>query len=157
MEQIKVKFNENNKVLEVIFLVDSFVPDKQQIVGRVSIEILSASHNWLSFLMPMKSCKLFTTSDESVLILGNLYVKDIHRNNGIGKKIMEFIFTDRVLNKFFPNIKTIILEANPDESSQDHLPLQPLINFYKKFGFNKIANKYYENPNKHINLMIKYL
>jgi GNAT superfamily N-acetyltransferase len=78
-------------------------------------------------------------SDDYIYI-EQIYVDKLYRNKGIANKLMEnfLIFCNKKLNHF----DTIILNAYPLELS---IPLDLLMEFYKKFGFYPIGELHFGN------------
>lgn len=65
------------------------------------------------------------------LFISDLYIKQEHRGQGIGSKIMSSV------TQFADNLKLPIVLI--PESDDDNVSNKDLINFYKKFGF--VINK----------------
>jgi len=67
--------------------------------------------------------------DDYYIVIDDVFSKN--RGSGVGTELMNKAIS--IIKKKYPNIKVIMLDANPNR--QPKVPLDKLVEFYRKFGF----------------------
>lgn len=128
----KTKIKDGNITISVFFIGEK--------IGELSMELACEDSGWYWFdgiITEEQYDDLF--NGKMFIIIENIKVNTEHRNKGIGKELMNKAF-EFTLHK--TGAKSIVLNASPlTNDNGDKLPLDILIEFYKKLGFNIFKNQ----------------